>query len=329
MSDPNPIAAVSDTLRVGIMPPALTLEASARQRWLRSVADAGIDHVGTGDHVSFHSTVGMDGMVNATSILAGEPRLGAFIAIYLLLLRHPMTVARSISTMSELAPGRLTVGLGVGGEDPRELANCGVAMSERGRRMDESLWVLRRLLDGETVSLNGEFVTLDEARILPTPVPRVPLVVGGRSDAVLRRAGQLADGWLAIWVSPRRFADALAQIAGEAATVERTVDHWHHALNVWVGFDDDEARARSFVAGTMEGGYRIAFEKFERWSPYGTPKKIAEFLSPYVDEGCRTFNIIGLGASDDAVIEAVASVRELLRAEHPELATPEPAGTAR
>lgn len=312
-------------LRIGIMPPSLTLTVDERQRWLQRVADAGIDHVGTGDHVSFRTSIGMDGIVNATSILAADARLRAFIAIYLLLLRHPMTVARSISTMSEMAPGRLTFGIGVGGEDPRELANCGVAMSERGRRMDESLYILRGLLAGESVTFDGEFYALDEARILPTPSPAVPLVLGGRSDAVLRRIGRLADGWLAIWVSPRRFAEALSQIADEAVAAGRTVESWQHALNVWVGFDADEERARGFVSDAMTNGYGIPYERFERWSPYGTPDKIAEFLSPYVVEGCRSFNIIGLGERDEAVIDHVARVAELLRAAHPQLVAPDPA----
>ena len=75
----------------------------------------------------------------------------------------------------------------------------------RGRRMDESLQLLRALSGGEPVNFEGEFFALKNALILPAPAPRIPLVVGGRSDAAVRRTARFGDGWLGIWVSPRRY----------------------------------------------------------------------------------------------------------------------------
>jgi hypothetical protein len=88
--------------------------------------------------------------------------------------------------------------------------------------MNESLALLRRLLAGEEVGHEGEFFALDHASIRPAPAPWIPLVVGGRSDAALRRAGRLGDGWLGIWTSARRCADAIAAVAGHAADAGRT-----------------------------------------------------------------------------------------------------------
>ncbi len=127
-----------------------------------------------------------------------------YCAVYQLPLRHPVPVARQLADIAQLAPGRFTFAVGIGGEDRHEVSMCGVDPAPRGRRMDECLAVLRQLLAGPPVTFHGEFFCLDEAVIAPAPAPPVPVVVGGRSDAAIRRAGRLGDGWLGLWNSPRR-----------------------------------------------------------------------------------------------------------------------------
>jgi alkanesulfonate monooxygenase SsuD/methylene tetrahydromethanopterin reductase-like flavin-dependent oxidoreductase (luciferase family) len=193
-----------------------------------------------------------------------------------------LTVARQLSSMSERYPGRLTLGVGVGGEDPHELAICGVDPRTRGRRMDESLGLLRALLGGSPVTHHGEFFDLDDAVIMPAPEPAIPIIVGGRSDAALRRAGRLGDGWIGIWNSARRFEEATAMIDDVAAASGRQDVAWQHAMQVWCGIGNDPAEGRAVLAPTMEGFYGVPFGRFERYSPCGTPEAIAEFLAPYV-----------------------------------------------
>ena len=100
------------------------------------------------------------------------PELPCYVALYLLPLRHPVLVARQLASIAELAPGRLTLGVGIGGEDPHELEICGVDPRTVGRRMDESLQILRALSDGKPVSFDGEFFALHDALILPAPTER-------------------------------------------------------------------------------------------------------------------------------------------------------------
>jgi alkanesulfonate monooxygenase SsuD/methylene tetrahydromethanopterin reductase-like flavin-dependent oxidoreductase (luciferase family) len=145
-------------------------------------------------------------------------------------------VARQLATIAELAPGRLTFGVGIGGEDRHEIEVCGVDPRTRGRRMDECLQILRSLAGGERVTFEGEFFSLQDALIVPAPSPPIPLVVGGRSDAAVRRAGRLGDGWLGIWVSPKRYATVVDQISEEAAGTGRNPSGFEHAINVWCGF---------------------------------------------------------------------------------------------
>src|ERR1700736_6103456 len=110
-----------------------------RSRLLRRMADGGSDHVMVGDHVMFHGGVGNDGLVDAASVVTANDELDVYLAVYLLVLRHPLLVVRQLLTVAQLAPGRLSLGVGIGGDDRREVAACGVDPRTRGRRMDEAL----------------------------------------------------------------------------------------------------------------------------------------------------------------------------------------------
>ncbi|MCZ6463707.1 MAG: LLM class flavin-dependent oxidoreductase [Proteobacteria bacterium] len=283
-----------------------------QRRKLLERAAAAMDHVFVADHVSFYTGFGMDGLLQAATVTALVPDLEVQLGIYLLALRHPVLVARQISTLCESAPGRLVLGIGVGGEDRHEIEICGVDPKTRGRRTDECMIALRALLTGEPVTHRCEFFEFEEALIRPAPDRPVPFLVGGRSDAAVLRSARLAEGWLGVWCSPRRFAEVLGQIAEEAERVERVGVAWRHAYQVWVGIDDDRARARARLARGMQNLYQIPFERFEKYSPYGTPAEVADFLAPYVEAGCTSFNVMPVCDTPERGIDAVAEIRERL-----------------
>jgi len=280
-----------------------------RRALLERARRAGLDHVFVADHVSFHTGFGMDGLVQAATVAALEPELAIHIGVYLLALRHPVPVARQIATLCGSAPGRLVLGVGVGGEDRHEIEICGVDPKTRGRRTDESLAALRALLRGEPVTHSGEFFSFEKAWIRPAPDPPVPIVVGGRSDAALRRAGRLGDGWLGVWCSPRRYAEARAEVESEGAG---RVEAWRHGLQVWVGVGADPNAARARLSHAMEGVYRIPFERFEKYCPYGSPNRIADFLAAYSAAGARDFNVMAIADSPERAIDGVAEIRARL-----------------
>jgi len=301
-------------VRVGVFPPIAQLDSRPEElrATLALAAEVGVDHLCVGDHVSFFVGVGSDGLIAATSLLVAQRELPVYVGLYLLPLRHPVPVARQLATIAQLAPGRLTLGVGIGGEDPHEVAICGADPATRGRRMDECLRVLRGLSGGEPFTFEGSFFSMRDALILPAPNPPVPLIVGGRSDAAVARAAKLGDGWLGIWVSPRRYAAVRDQIALTADEAGRDATGFQHALNVWCGFGPTRESAREPLAAHMQDFYQMPFEPFERYSPYGTPAQVAEFLSPYVEAGCTTFNLIPCAVDDDRAIAAAGEVRSLL-----------------
>jgi alkanesulfonate monooxygenase SsuD/methylene tetrahydromethanopterin reductase-like flavin-dependent oxidoreductase (luciferase family) len=283
-----------------------------RRDALARVVGAGIDHVCVGDHVSFFVGAGSDGLIAAASLLSLDAELPVYVGLYLLPLRHPVAVARQLASIAEFAPGRVTFGVGIGGEDRHEIEICGVDPSTRGRRMDESLQILRALAGGEPVTFEGEFFALQDALILPAPSPRIPLVVGGRSDAAVQRAARFGDGWLGIWVSPRRYATVVEQISEEASTAGRDPQGFEHAINLWCGFADAPEAARALLADGMQTFYQMPFGPFERYSPYRTPAEVAEFVRPYVEAGCSAFNVIPCAEDAETAIAAVGELRRLL-----------------
>lgn len=300
-------------VRVGAIPPPSAEPGPEHQAAvLAAMADAGCDHIVVGDHVCFFGGFGVDGLVEAASLSALHPTLPVHTSVYLLVLRHPVIVARQISTLAARAPGRLVFGVGIGGEDPDEVRACSVDPSSRGRRMDECLAVLRPLLAGDSLDHDGEFFSLPSVSIRPTPPEPVPVVVGGRSSAAVRRAGRLGDGWLGIWVSPDRFAAATAEAEGVAAEAGRTGVDWQHGMTIWCGLADDSASATVAVSRAMESIYGIPFERFASYVPTGTPADVAAALRPYVEAGCRTFNLLTQSPDPSVLPAAVGEVRRLL-----------------
>jgi len=298
-------------LQVGTLASPAILRSPQPQRlaFARRILDSELDHVFVADHVSFHVGAGMDGLVNAASLTALDPGLRVCVGVYLLALRHPVTVARQLATLSETSPGQLIFGVGIGGEDRNEIAMCGVDPRTRGRRTDECLEIVTKLLAGDPVDHKGEFYEFERGWIEPSPEPRIPILIGGRSAAAVERAGRHGDGWLGTWISPKRFASVVEQLAPGFSPERPSL----HGLQIWVGIDDDVERARQRLAHGMEDFYKTPFEAFEKYSPYGTPEQIANFLRPYRDAGCRLFNIMPLAPDENAGIEGVAEVRRLLR----------------
>src|SRR6185369_3005296 len=160
-----------------------------------------------------------DVTVALATFAAVTERIALGAGVLLLPLRAPALVAREFASLDYLSGGRVVLGVGVGGEHGRDFEAVGVPVRERGARTDDALRALRGLFSGAPASFAGRFSRFEELSIQPRPArPGGPPVwVGGRSEAALRRAGTLGDGWLPIWVSPERFAAGLETVRAHAA----------------------------------------------------------------------------------------------------------------
>lgn len=281
--------------------------------WAREAEASGVDGVFVGDHVTFYGS-GSDGLLKLAPIAAVTTKLELQTCVYLLALRHPTPVALQCAMIDQLSQGRLILGVGIGGEDANEWWACGVDPKTRARRTDESMQIMRSLWTQETTSFDGKYFKLKDVRMRPKPFRSggVTLQVGGRSDAALHRAARYADGWTGIWVSVRRFVEAGEKMQEFAAQAGRGDVKFTRGMQVWMGVDADKVAAREKVGGSMNAFYRVPFESFEKWTPYGTPGEIAEFLAPYVEAGCEHFNFV-IADAPESTLEKALAVRDALR----------------
>ncbi|GAB3664385.1 hypothetical protein GCM10027589_28460 [Actinocorallia lasiicapitis] len=135
------------------------------------------------------------GYLCALAAVTERIRLGT--AVYLFGLRHPLVTARAFATLDQISGGRVIVGVGSGWYAGEWIA-AGVDFKTRGARLDEAIAAARRLWTEPAVAHEGEHFSWPEVAFEPKPVqPRLPVIVGGESDAALRRAAR-NDGWISM-----------------------------------------------------------------------------------------------------------------------------------
>jgi probable F420-dependent oxidoreductase len=163
-------------------------------------------------------------LIMLSAIAARTQRIRLGTSIYLLPLSHPLDVAEEVASLDALSGGRVIFGPGLGYR-AYEFEALGLPYHCRGRLMSECLEIVRGLWEHETFSYHGEFYSFSDVTLSPRPVqqPRIPIWVGANSDAAMRRAARLGDGWL-VGFSDRltKLAPRLAEYRSLAATHNRT-----------------------------------------------------------------------------------------------------------
>jgi probable F420-dependent oxidoreductase len=154
-----------------------------------------------------------DPWVTLTALGVATKELRLATNIYLAALRDPFTAARAVAAASIFTNGRVRCGVSAGWIK-EEYDLVGIDFHTRGRRLDETIEVMRKFWTGEPVKHAGEFFQFENALMSPRPTSRIPVWSGGASKAAFRRAAS-NDGWLGVPM----MADALiATIEGFRAT---------------------------------------------------------------------------------------------------------------
>jgi probable F420-dependent oxidoreductase len=171
----------------------------------------------------------LDPVVLLSHLAARTERILLGTGVIVLPQRNPLVLAKQLATLDVLSRGRLIVGIGAGYLEP-ELAAIGVPMSERGARTDEYLAAMRALWSQNTPAYAGRHVRFANVDAYPRPVQRpLPVVVGGRAPAALRRAVHDADGWYGYMISPETTAEHVTALRKQAAEAGR-----EHPLHISV-----------------------------------------------------------------------------------------------
>jgi probable F420-dependent oxidoreductase len=176
----------------------------------------------------------VDPMIGMAHALARTHALKVGTGVAILPGRHPVLVAKQLRTLAGLAPKRV---LPVFGLRPARAAEQDLFPVPPGRRaavFDESLTLLRRLLEEDDVSFDGEFFQVSGVSLGPRPAKRLDVWLGGTAPAALRRAGRLADGWLGSFHTPSEAREARVAIQEAAAEAGREIEEDHFGLSLAV-----------------------------------------------------------------------------------------------
>lgn len=135
--------------------------------------------------------------------------------ITLIAQRNPVVLAKEMASLDVVSGGRLLLGIGAGYLH-QEFAALGVNFHERGARTDEYVAAMRALWNDEAPSFNGRFVRFDNVQAMPRPVQAggPPVIVGGASDAALKRTVDYAQGWYGFALGVSQTATVLERLSG-------------------------------------------------------------------------------------------------------------------
>jgi probable F420-dependent oxidoreductase len=259
--------------------------------------ELGYDSIWAGDHISYRNPI-LDVVVALSTFAAVTSRITVAAGIVLLPLRHPAVVAKEFASLDYASGGRTILGVGVGGESGADFDAVGVLPRERGARTDDAMRALRALFSERPASYEGRFFSFAGISIEPPPAQPggPPLWVGGRSEAAIRRAATLGDGWIPIWVSAEAFADGLGALPANVTPAVTLPAHVGDPLALY-----EHLRKR----------YSGDFSEHvvDRYCVAGTAEQCVARIREYIDAGAQhvVFNILELDDADRLIEVARAA----------------------
>ncbi len=303
---------MSNVDRFGVFLPSFIWDGDGPERarglidFSRQVEDIGFDSIFITDHLlaakQFYSVSFLE-PVSALSLVAGvTERVKLGTSVLVMPIREPVLLAKQLATLHFLAAGRMILGAGIGWYPP-EYAATGVKKSERGVRTDEILDIILPLLEGESVSYDGEFYSIEDVLIEPRLEKRPDVWIGGGSqladpaspdlprfvDAVKERILR-TEGWIPRPTCPpediARDWDELKTFLTEHGRDphEITVAH-ENFVHLVLTQDRDKALAHQHDAFLRVMSDTRGPEYLEKVYLFGTPDDIVESLQARVDAG--------------------------------------------
>ena len=266
-------------------------ETVRQARWMENL---GYEYFSVGEHFMRGDPPGpTHAALPVLAVAAGATdQMRVLSSIILTPFYHPLVLARTTATLDAASGGRLTLGVGVGGEFPVEFEAAGLRVNQRGRRTDECLEVMRKLWTGEKVTFSGRHFQLTDAMINPLPVqkPNPPVWVSGRRDAAMARAAKFGDGWMPYFYDAPRYRDSVGKIKGFAAEAGRDISGFQWAHFPYIAIYPTEQQAAEVAAEQLGGRYLYGGEFLDIVRKYcllGTVENCIEQLQEYIDAGAR------------------------------------------
>jgi probable F420-dependent oxidoreductase len=286
-------------------------DARAFWRWIERCEDSTVDSIWQTDRL-VTPVPQLESMTTMAALAGATRRLKFGMNVTVVAFRDPLVLARECATIDYLSSGRLLPAFGVGPDIAPEWQATGRSPKGRGKQSDEALEIMARLWTGERVTFEGTHYRYRDVQIAPLPVQQpLPLWIGGRSDAAIRRTARLGTGWLGGVESPEQVGPVVAAIAEAAAAAGRPIDadHYGAAFGYRFGSWDEPivertARVVAALAQTNDPRRHVAV---------GGAKEILARIEEFAAVGVSKFVLRPIARGDDDVMEQTALlVREVL-----------------
>ncbi len=288
---------------------AVTGDARRVPEFAQQAEALGFERVAMGEHV-------MDGnpprpthlALPMAAAAAGATRhVRVMTGIVIAPLYHPVLLAKLVTTVDLVSNGRFDFGIGISGqrETRVEFDAVGIPVQTRGRRTNEMLAVMKRLWTEQHVTHHGDFFDLEDVTLVPRPAqkPHPPIWVAGRSEAAMRRAVQLGDGWYPYLVTVGRLRSNNETVRQYAAEAGRDLSGFHWGVMQPTAIAADRQEALALAVSNIGQRYvtpgRSAEDIAQALCLTGTPEECIAGIEARIEAGVRDF-VLGFLAADDA-----------------------------
>lgn len=183
----------------------------------RRAEDLGFADVWVSDHIvrpvaqSYPSAYLYEPLLTLGWAAAATTRVGLGTSVMVVPQYHPLQLANALATLDQLSGGRVILGAGVGWS-AAEFDALDQDFTTRGARLDEAIEIMRAVWESDPIAHAGEHYRFDELKVQPKPAHRIPIWIGGGSEATFRRAIAHGDGFHAISTDPADLAPIIARL---------------------------------------------------------------------------------------------------------------------
>lgn len=240
------------------------------------------------DHVFWH-TPALECFSAVTVAATATERAAVGSCVLQLPLRQPAVVAKQAASLQSLSGGRFVLGVGIG-THRGEYEAAGVAFEGRGARMDDGIASLR-------VSWSSSYRT-GRFKQLPAVDP-IPIWVGGSSEAALRRAARVGDGWIPLFLPSDEYALRVERLEKEAERAGRDPSEVCRAIVVFVAIG--ESRTRDRALEWMSSLYSLDAGAFRRHLIFGNAAEAARSVFRFYESGAQ--HVAVFVASDEPIAQ--------------------------
>ena len=257
------------------------------ERWSKRAESLGFESLWTQEAIT--GAVPILEPVTLLSYLAAiteKVRLGT--SVIVAPLRNPIQLAKSLGSLDHMSRGRLTVGLGLGG-NPNDIPPYGFSSEKRVGRFTEIIGVMKALWTQPEAHFQGEFWQLDGLKMEPKPLqkPHPPIWLGARHINALRRAVRHGDGWMGAGSSDTAsFVTAVDQTKMYLEEADRDPGSFTISKRVYVAVDNDEDRAEGRLKEWFGKRYGNA-DMASQVSVWGSTAKVTEKLAKVTEAGAE------------------------------------------